>query len=140
MANKHRGEIALEIEGRIYTLHAGINAIADVEGLFSTVDKRVTYQDVVEHVNNGSITHIRGLLWAMFRKHQPNLSLADVGDLIDSVGMQAIEQKFAELLRATVADPEDLKALGVSANPPKAQGEARAGTSKRSMRKPVGSA
>jgi hypothetical protein len=140
MANKHRGEVALEIEGKVYTLHAGINAVADAEGVFSTADRRVTYQEIAEHAMKGSVTHIRALIWAMLRKHHRDLSLPDVGDLIDLVGMTTIEQKFADLLRSTVPDAEDLKAMGVDPNPPQAQGGPRAGTSKVSTRKRVASA
>jgi predicted thioredoxin/glutaredoxin len=141
MANLHKGEVSLELDGRIYTLHAGINALADVEGVFSTIDKRVTFQEVVEHALKGSISHIRALLWAMLRRNHKDVSLADVGDLIDRVGLVAIDQKFDEVLRSVVPDPVDLKALGVDPNPPRAQaGSARAGTSKRSTRKRVASA
>ncbi len=134
MANKHRGEVALEIEGKVYTLHAGINAVADVEGVFSTIDRRVTYQEIAENAMKGSVTHIRALIWAMLRKHHRDLSITDVGDLIDQVGMMEIEKKFSEVLRSTVPDPADLKALGVDPNPPGAQAK-RAGTSKRSTPK-----
>lgn len=140
MANRHRGEVALEIEGKVYTLHAGINAVADAEGVFSTADRRVTYQEIAEHAMRGSVTHVRALIWSMLRKHHRDLSLTDVGDLIDAVGMNTIERKFADLLRANVPDQEDLKALGVDPNPPKAQGEEKAGISRRSTRKRVPSA
>ena len=136
MANRHKGEVSLELDGRIYILHAGINALADVEGVFSTVDTRVTFQEVMQHAMNGSISHVRALLWAMLRRHHKDLSLNDVGDLIERVGLQTIDQKFGELLQAMVPDPEVLKALGVAPNPPQAQaGNGTAGTSRRSTRK-----
>ncbi len=142
MANLHKGEVSIELEGRIYTLHAGINALADVEGVFSTTDKRVTFQEVVQHALNGSVSHIRGLLWAMLRRNHRDMSLVDVGDLIDRVGLLAIDQKFEEVLRSVVPDAKDLEALGVAqSNPPKAQaGSVKAGTFGRSTRKRAGSA
>lgn len=140
MANRHRGEVALEIEGKVYTLHAGINAVAEAENVFSTADRRVTYQEIAQHAINGSVTHIRALIWAMLRKHHRDLSLSDVGDLIDLAGMDAIERKFSDLVRANVPDPEDLRVLGVDPNPPKAQGDQKAGTSGRSSRKRAPSA
>ena len=136
MANIYKGEVSLEIDGATYTLHAGINAIADAESVFSTVDHRVTFQTIVKEAEAGSVTHIRALLWAMLRRHHKNLSLSDVGDLIDRVGLFAINERFEAVLQSFVADPEDLKSLGVGSNPPQAQAKRqKAGTSGHSASK-----
>lgn len=122
MANIHRGEIALEADGKVYTLAVSSNALVELEGLFSTSERRVTWQEVCRHAARNSHTHIRGILWAMLRKHHSEMTLGHAGDLIDQIGLDALDAKLAEIIRQTVPDPADLKKLGIApANPPKAR-------------------
>lgn len=133
MANPYKGEFLLEVEGKSYTLTAGVNTLAAVEGLFSTPEKRVTWQDVVRYAEHNSFTHIRGLIWAMTRRHHRELSVEDVGDLMDRVGLEAIDRAFNEATQHWIPNPEDVQALGGNgSNPPKAQGVNGAASSRRS--------
>jgi hypothetical protein len=139
MANIHRGEVEIEIEGNVYRLHAGINAIAEAESALSTPDKRVTFQEIFQEASRGSVTHVRVLIWAMLRKHH-RMSLDAVGDLIDLVGIGTFNKEFENLLTAMTPDERDLNTLGVDANPTKAQAKPRGGTSTPFERKRVRSA
>ena len=141
MANLHRGEVDIDIDGKTFRLHCGLNAIAEAEGVFSTLRERVTFSEIVEHANKGSVSHIRALLWAMLRKYHRDLSLQDVGDLVDKVGLVAIEQRFAEVLAASAPDPKDIEHLGAAqTNPPQAQDARKGGTSTPFTRKRARSA
>lgn len=134
MANLHRGELTIDADGRQYTLAVSSNALAALEGLFSTSEKRVTWQEVCGHAARNSHTHIRGILWAMLRKHHREMTLEDAGDLIDAIGLDALDAKLTEIIVQTVPDPVDLKKLGITpGNPRRAQaGRRKAGTGTRS--------
>lgn len=139
MANPFMGETEIELDGKKYTLYAGINALAEVEALFSTANKRVTVQEVMRLATEQSMTHIRGLVWAMLRKHHKDMTLEAVGDLIDRVGIGSIDQAFAQSMAQMAPDPDDLKDLGID-RPLGAQSEPetkKAGTGARSTRKRV---
>lgn len=136
MANPQRGEVAIEIDGTLYTFAAGINTLAAIEGALSGNGKRVTWLDAIREVNAGSITHVRVFMWAMLQRHHRGLTPEAVGDLIDRVGLETINEKFAEILRASYPDPEVLKALGVNVNPPTAQDRNGTGASSSSASEP----
>lgn len=140
MANAMNGEIALEAGGKMYTLAVGMNTLVALEQLFSTAERRMTYQEVIALANRNSFTHIRGLLWAMLRKHHREMTPDQVGDLIDEVGLFAIDQRLQDAVREMVPDAADLKALGIAPNPRPAQASTKAATGKRSTRKRAASA
>lgn len=136
MANAYKGEIAIELDGTVYTFAAGANALVAVEGLFSTPDRRLGFQEVIRLANGGSFTHLRGIVWAMLQRHHKGLTLEAVGDLMDAIGVETMERKFAEALALMLPDPRDLAALGVQAptgDPPRAAQSRRAGTGPRSI-------
>ena len=136
MANPDRGEATVEIGGQSYTLKAGVNMMRALEHLFSTPSRQMTTLQIIKLADEGSFTHYCGIVWAMLRKHHPELTLDAVGDLIDAAGGPTkLEEVFTGLLLSLVGDPADLKALGVTGNPPKAQALPPRGTGGRSSRK-----
>ena len=130
------GEVAIEIDGKVYTFALGVNALCAVESLFSRSDRRVTFQDVMRLANAQSMTHLRGLLWASLQKHHKEMSLDDVGDLITKVGLDVIDRKFAEMLPSLVPDQKDLAALGVRQGNPRRGRPRKAGTGPNSIARP----
>jgi len=137
MANRERGEIDQTIDGTTYTYVITTEAMVQLEDLFSTPDREVTFQDVIERVNKGSIKYQRALVWAGLLKYH-KLTLKEVGELIDRVGgLGELAVKMQSALSATTPDPEDEQTLLGSvkgereARPPAAQDDA-AGTGGRS--------
>lgn len=140
MANRELGEVSVDIAGTSYTLCLDLNAMCEIEDMFSTPQRQVTFQEVLERVQHNSMRHIRGVLWATFRKHHPNLTLMDVAELAQrSGGILAFAAHLATLAQNAVPMTSDVEALGIASNgnPHKAQTRSAAGTGRRSTPKPA---
>lgn len=82
MANKTRGERALQGDGENYTLVLSSNAIAQAEGQLG-----YGIGVVMSNIASGafSINETTTLLWAALLKHHGPLSLADAGEIMDEI-------------------------------------------------------
>lgn len=144
MANRQNGEVSIEIDGKTYTLALTIDAMVALEDAFSTPTKPMTFQEVIDRSDAGSIKHLRGLLWAVLQAHHPAITIKDVSPLVQKAGgLGAITLKLMELAKSTQVDPKDLEALGIKsgANPPQAQDDDKtSGTGGNSTSAPVVSA
>jgi hypothetical protein len=107
MANPRKGEVALPVGGRDFTLRLSVNALAEVEGL---LDKGVN--EIIQSLDR--VTTLRALLWAGLRQHHPDVSLFDAGDLIGEAGADIVGEKIGEALKAAFPEPKG------NTNPPQA--------------------
>ena len=124
MANRQRGEAALEIDGTTYTFVLNTNALVDLQQLFSTRDQITPWEEIVRLAEAGSLAHVRGVIWAALRKYHPEITVEGAGDLIDKAGgIQPLSSAMEVVGESTTPDPKDLDALqaGATGNPPKAQ-------------------
>lgn len=122
MANREKGEVSLSVGGKPYTLVLTTNAMVQLEDLFSTADKELTFQQVLEKVSAGSVRHIRGFVWAALQEHHPAMTVKDAGEFItEAGGLIAFSAQLQALTESTTPDQQDLDDLGVSPNPPKAR-------------------
>lgn len=147
MANREKGEIGIEIAGTTYTLSMGMNGMAALEELFSREGKDVTFQEVLRRVNAGSLRYQRAFIWAAFHQHHPDLTVDQVGELIDAAGgIFAFASTLVRLAGGTIPNPEDLRTLGVKPGEPgkpgprKAQARTADGTGTASTVTPAASA
>lgn len=79
MANRHRGETAVEIGGQRYTLVYTINAICEME----TLAKR-PLSLIGQEAALGYVTAMRWMVWGGLRRHHP-VSVEEAGDLLDAL-------------------------------------------------------
>lgn len=109
MANPQKGEVPLEIDGRHYTLVLNTNAIASLEAVLSRADRApVVLSEVLFDMARGSQTYTRAFLWACLRQHHKEITIDQVGNLIDAAGGgEALFGQLAALKRSAVPDPED---------------------------------
>lgn len=124
MANRQNGEVSVEIDGKQYTLAMTINAMVALEDMFSTPTQSVTFQQVSEKADAGSIRHLRAILWAVLQRYHSDVTIEQVSDLVQEAGGIAVfTVKLLEMAKATMPAPEDLAALGIksTANPQPAQ-------------------
>lgn len=140
MANREHGEVSITIGGKVYTMKCGLKAMKALEAMFSTPQQYVTFQEVSELCDRGSMTHTEALLWAVLQKHHPEVQLKDIDGLIDAAGgLGVFTVKLMEMARAMQPDARDLAALGIpaTANPQPAQAtKANRGTGGRSSSAP----
>lgn len=108
MANKQKGEVALEIAGTSYTLVMDISAICELEALFSTPVRDATIDEIGKSVSRGSVRHIRGFLWAALRRHHKDMTLDKVSGLIESAGgIGGFGDAVGALAKSLAPDAED---------------------------------
>jgi hypothetical protein len=126
MANPHKGEVSLDIDGTTYTLALTIDSMVALEEAFSTPTKEVTFQEVMAAADRGSIKHLRAFLWAALMDHHPTMTIKDISPLVQKAGgIAVITMKLMELAKESAADTQDLAVLGVNQNQKKAQGKKR---------------
>src|SRR5688572_27324140 len=114
MANRDKGEVSLEVGGTSYTLVLSFNGMIEAEDASEPMfGRRLKWDEIGQGVNQGELRELRLLLFALLRKHHPGMGVADVGDLIDTVGgIDQLRQTLEAATRAADPDPDDLKALG----------------------------
>lgn len=114
MANKYRGESAIEIDGQPYTLVFDLDAMEAIEEHFDQ-----DWADIQPRLTRGSIRVSRVMLWAMFRRHHPDVTFEASKRLIDSAGgVHAMGSIIEQAMRNAAPDKADLKELGVGRDRP----------------------
>ncbi|WP_426041503.1 hypothetical protein [Brevundimonas sp. TWP2-3-4b1] len=104
MANREKGQVAFDVEGRTYLLVFNVNALCEVEYLLNLSTDRILAALMVSpplHV-------VRALLWGGLRQHHPEVDLKIAGDLIESAGGSgpALE-KIGEALMSAFPEAEE---------------------------------
>lgn len=116
-ANPQQGETPIVIAGTTYVVAMTFNAMIQLQQLFTVDGKLPLIEAVYMRGQAGDLEAYRAIFWASLQRHHPELSLEDVGRLIDVAGGPA---QLDALLEAALAqsrpDPQDEAALG---RPPK---------------------
>jgi hypothetical protein len=123
MANPMKGEVALDVEGKTYTLRLTVNEIVALEKEWG-----VGVTQIAAKLSSGgtSLGDWVTLLQHGLRKHHPDLTIEEVGDIITAAGVPAVVAKLGESM--TAAFPEMAK--GGAGSPP--TGPEQVGTGKTS--------
>lgn len=93
MANKHKGEVIINIGGMEKKLKFDMNTLAEVEGILD----RPIHQVLNE--NKLGIREIRALLYAGIQWDGKPLSLKQIGEMLNFDNMQYFAEKIGEALR-----------------------------------------
>lgn len=111
-ANPQKGEMQVEIGGRTYVLVMTFNALLRVQQLFNRAGVMPTADSIVRAANNGDLESMRALFWALLLRHQPDLTVEQVGDLIDEAGgVEAVNELIDRAHAASAPDPKDIAEL-----------------------------
>ena len=110
------GELTIDVEGQVYRLVLDINALIAAED-----QSKQSFQVLLKGVAEMRLGAIRTLCWAALQKHHPALSLEDVGDWMQRVGIDRLISSFAALAPSTEPDSDDVKDAGVKSRPRKAR-------------------
>lgn len=143
MANRTKGEFTLDVGGERYTLVVDINACCAVESLLG-----VTYVQASMQIARGSITALRGLLWAALQRHHKGTTLEDAGEILQAIGVDTFTATLETVAAESTPDAGDLQVIGIqpkkepdAAGPQKADATTRVrGIGKRSTEPPAVSA
>lgn len=123
MANRHRGQAGIEVDGKVYLLVFDINSLCEVEYILDQSTEAI----LRSLVRSPPFHVVRALLWGGLRTHHPEVDLQGAGRIMEQIGGvgpsldavgEAMKSSFPD---AEVADGE--------ASPRKG---ARAGTGRRS--------
>lgn len=98
MANKHRGQVALVVDGATYNLRLSTNTLCDLES--------VLQGDLMAALQSPDFRTIRAVVWAALSADKPGLTLEGAGEIMDAVGLTEIGKKVGELVKITFPDPE----------------------------------
>lgn len=104
MANPHRGEVDLKVGQQTYVLRLGINAIAEIETLLD-----LGINEIAASLNDPSkirIGTLRAIVWGALREHHKDLSLFDVGDIIDEIGATDVMGSVQKAFQLAFPDAE----------------------------------
>ncbi len=130
MANRERGEVEIQADGKTYTLKLDVNAMVALEELFSTPQREMAFAEIWQRVQAGSLKYVRGFLWAMLQHHHAGLTLSQVGTVLDHIGTEDMAKTLQAAGLAATPDARDVEALtggkngAKTARPRKAQAEA----------------
>jgi hypothetical protein len=92
MANAERGEVALKVKGREYTLALTFGAFCEYEALTGRSAYRLDFQSL-------TATDHRALIWAALQRHHRGATLADVEAMYFDAGIPAMKTALEEALR-----------------------------------------
>ncbi len=123
MANTEKGESTYTVKGTGYRMCLDSDAMVEMESAASTREQRVFFPQVMAWARQGSWTHQRILVWASLRKHHPEVTLKQAGDIMLDSATEELAKAITDLAIASSPDPKDLETLGVKPNPPAAQGK-----------------
>ena len=136
MVNPLKGEVELVTGGKTYVLRLGTNALVEIETVLGGMD----FGEIVRSLagGNNKATVLRAVLWGSMRRYQPDVTLFDVGDLIDEFP-EAVGKASGEVMRLGMPD----QPKGGAQNPRKAAAgtgtrSSKAGSHSASQRKPSG--
>lgn len=88
-------------DGAEYSLVLNMNALVRLEEYYVTAD------DALRDVDAGKITAFRCLLWAMMCKHHPELTIEDVGELLDAHEMVNMVEAIQATVTNDMPEPEE---------------------------------
>lgn len=104
MANKHRGQVALEVDGVAYNLRLSVNSLCDLESILQG--------DLMAALERPDIRTVRAVIWAALSPDKPGLTLEGAGEIMDAVGFVEIANKVAELVNITFPKKEGEASTG----------------------------
>ena len=99
MANPHRGETELHVDGQTYTLAFDINAICDAEDQSGKAINEIM-GDIAR------VSTLRMLLRSSLQKHHSGITVEQAGDIMGAVGIPATLTAITAALNLAFPKPK----------------------------------
>jgi hypothetical protein len=106
MANSFLGEVTVQGGDKTYTLRCDFNAMAEFE-TETGKDAMETFADFEK--GKVSVKTMIAMMWAFMRRHHPDTTLTDAGDLL-STNMDALQEVMEAAMPKAVASAAPGKA------------------------------
>ena len=104
MANPLRGEVDLKVDGKTYVLRLGTNALIEIGTVLGGVDPDQLRPLLIDPATRPQT--VRAVLWGALGGSRSELSLFDVGDMIDDYP-EEIGKAISEVFRLSMPDAKD---------------------------------
>lgn len=102
MANKHRGEVALQAGEKTYTIHFSTNALCNLEEALGMSVSQLSEEFASQAVG---FRELRKILWAGMRDNHPDLDLEAIGEIIDAAGFTVSMEIVLKAFVAAFPEP-----------------------------------
>jgi Phage tail tube protein, GTA-gp10 len=100
MANRMRGEVAIDVDGKAHVLRFDTNRLCDLEDIFGLSVNEVI--DLLKDDKKVRIGTVRKLVWAGLGGKEA-MTLQEAGDVVSALGVQGAMEKVGEAM--TLAFP-----------------------------------
>jgi hypothetical protein len=95
MANRQRGEVAFEADGKAHVLRFDTNRLCDLEDIFGMSVNEVI--DLLKDQKKVRLGTVRKLVWAGLGG-KAVMSVEEAGDVVSALGIQAAMEKVGEAM------------------------------------------
>lgn len=100
--NKVRAkEVPIKLEGRFRHLKYDLNAFAEMEGDFGSIN------EVMDRLRSGSMKAVRDIIWAGLLHEDNELTKRDVGSMIELGDLEELTPKIVEALQSALPQGEE---------------------------------
>lgn len=110
MANHLKGEVAVAVLGKDLIFRLGINEMLELQSALGLVDKDEEFLANFDNFRN--LTVIRKIALFGFKRHQPEMTEAEAGDIVTELGLESMAKIRREALRWALPDQEPPKEGG----------------------------
>lgn len=121
MANKFKGEVALQAGDKTYILDLSFNAMCHLEDHFDKgiIEIGQMLADMQSDPSKLRAKTIRAVLWGAMIEHQPQVTEKEAGQVVSTVGFAKVFKALTDALLA--ANPDASDAQGGGGPSPEAQ-------------------
>jgi hypothetical protein len=104
MANRFLGEVTVEAAGKTWTLRCDFNAMCE----FEEAAGKGAMDTFAQFEGGGASTaDMRLMMWAFLRRHHPEVTLQEAGDVLSEDASVLIK-----VIASAMPDPEEVAASG----------------------------
>lgn len=122
-ANKLRGEVSIAVAGQQRLMKLGANELCALEAIYPDVSF-FALVDTLTDPDTLRFELVRTFLKVSLMRPLPDITDAEVGDLIDEVGMKSIVQKLMECSQNAFPAADEVDTDEAAADDPKAKAAA----------------
>ncbi len=106
MANKHRGEVGFEIDGKAWTLRFTANALCELETAYDLPIQQVIAK-LQGEAGSVRVGDLRQFFLAGLRDQHPEVTIVDAGRMMSDMGLPAAGELIGRAVTLAFPDAED---------------------------------